>query len=433
MPDIHVDFKEYGKPLKNTVTGMYLPKSPDWNAIRRLFRLDPSIVYLNSGTEGSIPKEIQKNYFRYIKEWASSPSYYFAFDKTFQDWQKSNREKAGKFIGTTGENICITNNTSEGLSMALLGVNLREGDEILSTLHDYPSSESACHVLSKTRGVIYTQLYLPSPAESKEEIVNIFRNAINPKTKVLLISHITYTTGLRMPAKELCRLAAEKNIITIIDGAHALGTLPLEMEETGCDFYAAAGHKWLNGPPGTGILFIRDAKRNPYNLLPIISELYGFETPYPVSDMLQIRGCSDTPGFTAMTDAMALNELIGKEKILNRLLELNHYLQMRIISEWGKDCLLSPSCTPGTQELCSGIVSFVPSRNPLKRFDKDFITGISQRVIQEYKIWIRDVSFMDKPSDGNKLTYVLRVSVNLFNNFDDIDKLILAIKALCEK
>jgi selenocysteine lyase/cysteine desulfurase len=432
MPDIHLDHKEYREPLKDTVTGIALPKSPDWNAIRRLFRLDPSIVYLNSGTEGSIPRDIQKNYCRYIEEWASSPSYYFAFDKTFQDWQKSNRQKAGSFIGTSGENICITNNTSEGLSMALLGLNLREGDEILSTVHDYPSSESVCHVLSKSRGVIYNQLYLPSPAESKEEILNIFRNAIKPGTKVLLISHITYTTGLRMPVNELCQLAAEKNLITIIDGAHALGTLPLDMEEIGCDFYAAAGHKWLNGPPGTGLLFIRDAERNPYNLLPILSELYGFETSCSISDMLQIRGCSNTPGFTAMVDAMALNELIGKEKILSRLLELNHYVQKRIIQEWGKDCLLSPSCTSGTQDLCSGIVSFVPSRDPLKRFDKDFITGISQRVIREQKVWIRDVSFMDKPSDGNKLTYVLRVSANLFNNFDDIDKMILAIKTVCE-
>jgi selenocysteine lyase/cysteine desulfurase len=432
MTDLHFDYKEYREPLKDTATGMDLPKTLDWNAIRRLFRLDPAIVYLNSGTEGSIPMVIQKNYFRYIEKWASSPSYYFAFDKTFQDWQKSNRQKAGNFIGTPGENVCITGNTSEGLSMALLGADLREGDEILSTLHDYPSSESVCHVLSKSEGVIYTQLYLPSPAESKEEIVSVFRNAITRKTKVLLFSHINYTTGLRMPVKELCELATEKNLMTIIDGAHALGTLPLDMEGIGCDFYAAAGHKWLNGPPGTGILFIRDAERNPYSLLPILSELYGFETTYSISDMLQIRGCSNTPGFTAMIDAMTLNELIGKERILSRLLELNHYLQKRIIPEWGEACLLSPSSTPETRELCSGIVSFVPSRDPLKRFDKDFIAGISQRVIREYKIWIRDVSFLDKPSDGNKLTHVLRVSVNLFNDFDDIDKLILAIKAVSE-
>jgi len=430
MPDLHEDYREYTEPTKLAQVPLTFPAFKSWSNVRSQFVLDPDIIYLNSGTEGSMPRIVLDQYHSYLKKWASSPSYYFAFDKVFQDWQTINKQKVGSFVGTSGDNICITDNTTEGLSMVIMGLDFKEGDEIISTLHDYPSSSSMVHVLQKTRGVIYTLLPLPSPASSKEEIVEIFKNAINPKTKVLCFSHINYTTGLCMPVKELCDLAREHNLISIVDGAHALGMLPLNMEEMGCDFYAAAGHKWLNGPPGTGLLYLRNAKNNPHDLLPTISELYGFETQYTLDKMLQIRGCCNTPGFTALADAMQFNNSIGKERIQKRIFELNEYLKKSVIEEWGEECMFSPLPGKDTASLRSGLASFIPTTDFNKRFDSDFMSKVTWDLIKEHKIWIRSTSFLDKVSDGKKLTNVIRVSTNLFNDFDDIDKLMTAILAV---
>ncbi|MGE5340477.1 MAG: aminotransferase class V-fold PLP-dependent enzyme [Candidatus Omnitrophota bacterium] len=441
MPDLHTDYQPYTEPdiepkkRRSGKARLGTPKSVgplDWEKIRREFVFQPGIIYLNSGTEGSMPKPVLSQYSVYLQKWASSPSYFFAFSEVMDDWQKRNREKVAQFLGTTLDNICLTNNTSEGLSMTALGLNFKAGDEVISTLQDFPSSESVFHVLQKTRGIVYTQLPLPTPTVSKEEIIAAFKTSITPKTRALCFSHINYTTGLRMPAKELCDLARENNLISIVDGAHALGMIPLDVEAMGCDFYATSGHKWLNGPPGTGVLYIRDAQHNPFGLVPIISELYGFETAYTIVEMLQIRGCNNTPGFTAMVDAIEFNQNIGKETIEDRILELNTYLKNRVVKEWGEQCLLSP---PGedTHSLSSGIASFIPSKDYWKRYDKEFINDLSWKIIGDYKIWIRSISFLDKCSDGNKLTYAIRVSTNLFNNFEDIDKLMAALREVASK
>lgn len=428
MPDLHADYREYNYPTELEKAPLTFPAFKSWSAVRDQFVLDPDITYLNSGTEGSMPRVVLDQYYSYLRKWASSPNYYSAFDKVLQDWQIINKQKVGSFIGTTGDNICITDNTTEGLSMIIMGLNFKDGDEIISTYHDFPSLESIIHSLQRrNKGIIYTKLPLPSPASSKREIVEIFEEAINCKTRALCFSHINYTTGLRMPVKELCDLARQYNLISIVDGAHSLGMLPLNMDEIGCDFYVSSGHKWLNGPPGTGLLYIRDAKNNPYDLLPIISELYGFETLYSIDQMLQIRGCCNTPGFTAMVDAMQFNDSIGKERIQKRILELNNYLKNCIIEQWGENCLFSPYPSKEMTLLSSGIASFIPTAELNKRFDNKYISDLTWKLSTEYKIWTRPISFLDKISDGNKLTYNIRVSTNLFNNFDDIDKLISAV------
>lgn len=433
MPDLHADYREYIEPEKERLAGVEPLAFVDWEKIRRQFVLNPDITYLNSGTEGSMPEIVLSQYATYLRKWASSPSYFFAFSKVLGDWQELNRKKVAQFVGATFDNICLTDNTSEGLSMTIMGLDFQEGDQVISTLQDYPSSESAFHVLQKTGGIVYTQIPLPTPTESKEEIIESFKKSITSKTKVLCFSHINYTTGLRMPVKELCDLARQNNLISIVDGAHALGMIPLNLEEMGCDFYAAAGHKWLNGPPGTGIYYIRDAKNNPFGLVPIISELYGFETAYTIDQILQIRGCNNTPGFTSMVNAMEFNDSIGKEQIENRILDLNAYLKKRVIDEWGVQCLLSPLPIEKSRDLSSGIASFIPSKDFDKRYDKKFINDTNWKVIKDQKIWIRDISFLDKPSDGDKLTYALRVSTNLFNRFEDVDKLMLALNEIVSK
>jgi selenocysteine lyase/cysteine desulfurase len=343
--DLHANIEEFYEKFDKMQQEDQSLQFTNWEEVRSYYPLDKNITYLNSGTEGSMPEQVLSEYQDYLHKWASSPSYYFAFNKITQDYQKVNRAKVADFISTKEENVCITSNTTEGLGMVLMGLQFEEGDEVIVSLQAYPSLISPLNVLCKTKKIKYKVVPLPTYLDTKQEIVDAFASAITKKTKAICVSHITYTTGLKLPVKEICDLARKNNAISLIDGAHATGMIPLDMEDIGCDFYSAAGHKWLNGPPGTGLLYIKEALKNEHNLLPILSELYGFENTYSITDILQIRGCNNTPGYTALCGAIKLNTDIGKERIYNRILELNDYAKERIIAEWGEKALLTPFVT----------------------------------------------------------------------------------------
>lgn len=428
--DLHEDYKEFVESEKPGTVRTQEKDTSDWDTIRKYYPLESDITYLNSGTEGSMSKQVLELYDNVLKKWAGSPSYYFAFNKITQDWQKINRAEVAKFLNTTEDNIVITDNTTEGISMVLFGLDFKEGDEVIISLQEYPSLVSALNILCQTCKITYKIVPIPTTMNTEEEIVAAFANSISKKTKAICTSHIPYTTGLRMPVEKICKMASKKNIITLIDGAHAMGMLPLDLPDIDCDFYSGAGHKWLNGPPGTGFLYIKNAKENKYNLKPILSELYGFETQYSISDMLQIRGCNNAPGFTALVEAISLNKRIGKDRIFNRIIELSNYVKEKILDKWGDVALLSPYGKE-QQDMCTGITTFVPSSDINKRYDSNFITNLSSKLIDDYKIWIRYINFIDNPEITSNKTWALRVSTNLFNDFKDIDKLMNTLYKLC--
>jgi selenocysteine lyase/cysteine desulfurase len=393
-----------------------------WNNVRAQFALDPQIIHLNTGTEGAMPREIIINLSRYLTEFASNPMQAAALSEDFSYFQQKNRERIAAFTGARADEIVLTTNTTEGMNWIIQGLNLLEGDEVICTLHDHSAASSPLDVIHDRSGVTATYLALPSPASSKEEIVAIFEETITAATKVLCFSHINYTTGLRMPVRELCELAAGRGIITVVDGAHALGMLDINLHDLGCDFYSCAGHKWLNAPPGTGVLYIRDAEKNPWNVWPVVTEAYG----YPLlSTVLQVRGQQNTPALKAMSDAMDFQETIGKSSIEARVLELSSCLKKKVGEVWGSQSLLSPE----SADLSTGITAFVPSTKPEDRYDSSFISGIVTGLRDQYKIYVRSVKFKDSASDTQP-TYALRVSTHIFNSASEIDALIQSIQEI---
>lgn len=398
-------------------------------SIREWFALDPRITYMNSGTEGSMPRPVLSAHASALHTWARSPSYAFAFDPVLGDWQRRNRQATGSFIGTNAENVSLVDNTTEGLSMVLLGLPLKDGDEILTTNQDFGSLNSVLRFLKETRGVRIVRVSLGEPSEISEGILREFERHMSPNTKVLCLSHITYATGLRLPVEEVCALASSRSVLTLVDGAHALGMIPVDVSELGCDFYIAAGHKWLNGPPGTGVLFIRNGRSNPYRLRPPISEIFADEDEYTIQEMNQIRGCTNAPGFTAMVAAMEFCNCIGVECIAEHILSLADYLKARVVDTWGTDALLSAPPDTAHRSLSSGLVSFVPSRDPGARFDAQFVTTTAWKLIWGYNIWIRYVAFKQSTGEG-RITYAIRASTAIFNNRRDVDHLVSTLVRL---
>ena len=234
-----------------------LSRDSSWAEVQKQFMLDPEIIYMNIGTEGSLPRPVYDAYIASLKQFTASPTDAAFLNEDLNYFQETNREKVAKFMGAKKDEIVITGNTAMGINVVLFGLDYKNGDEIISTHHDHVAELSPSKILAKRRDIKFTQIAIPSPPSDKKEIVSAFRKAIRQsqnKPKVLLICHINFTTGLRMPVKELCQLAKENNMISVIDGAHGLGMLDLDMKELGCDYYSTAGHKWLNCLPGTGVL-----------------------------------------------------------------------------------------------------------------------------------------------------------------------------------
>ena len=289
---------------------------------------------------------------------------------------------------------------------------------MLTTLHEYPSGLACWRLLREPRNVTMTQIELPFPAENKEGIVDAFARAITPRTRVMSFCHINFTTGLRMPVKELCRLARDNGIISVVDGAHAIGMLDLNLHDLGCDFYAASPHKWLNAPPGTGVLYIRDGMLE--NFWPTITET---SPPFaPDINVLQGRGQQFTPAFACLNDLIDFQQnTIGKERVESRILALSSYVKDKIRETWGEESLFSPV----DEALSSGLTSF----NPFADHSDFTKIKVYTRLREKYNIIVRSVCFKNRLSDP-KSTAAMRVSTHIFNNYREIDKLIDSLQAL---
>lgn len=402
----------------------------DWRAVRRQFLLPADMVYLNSGSEGSMPGFVQAGLNRYSAQWAANPSYSFFDDPVLGEDQTVNRAALARFTGTAAENICITNNTTMGLAMVVNGLDFKRGDQILTTNQEHYSLLSPLNVLTQRFGVEVVQVPIPTPPPSPEAIVAAFENAIstNPKVRGLFFSHVTWTTGLRLPVAELCALARRQGAVTLVDGAQSMGVVDLDFNQLGCDFYACPGHKWLNGPPGTGILYIRDAARNPFNLWPTISE-ESLEPQNPISTQLQVRGCNNTPSYAAMVMAMEFEAAIGKRAIEQRLVELSAAVKLNVVSRWGTGALFTPS----DPRMSSGITAFVPSTDPNKRHDQNFINTVVTALQKQFGIWGRSTLFVNSADPSGQTNYAIRISTNIFNDERQIVRLFDALSQITKE
>ena len=392
-----------------------------WKLVRTQFVLAPGLIYMNTGTEGSMPRCVLSRIGSYYREFAQNPHYAVVDSEYYNYFQTQTRTNIAAFLGAgaTENEIVITMNTTEGMGFVANGLTLQAGDEVLTTLHEHEAGICPWYLARDRRNVTVTQLPLPTPATSNEEIVALFENAITPQTKVMSFCHINYTTGLRMPVKELCQLARDHGIISLVDGAHAIGMFNLDLHDLGCDFYATSPHKWLCAPPGTGVLYMR--KDSQTLIYPTLTELYPYDPEY-YSDSFQFRGQLNTPSFACINDVMDFHNTIGKDRVQERILDLSTYAKEKITENWGADKLFSPT----DRELSSGLVSFNPFDDP---YNNSNTKKVSSALKDGYNIVIRTVSFKDNASD-TQAKRALRVSTQIYNNYDEIDTLISAIKEI---
>ncbi len=408
--------------------------------------LSNNFVYLNNGTEGSMPRCVISELQLSIEKWAADPTNSYESDTVFGKRQDSNRADVAQFFGVHRDNICLTDNTTMGLSFSLLGIDFKANDKVIISNQEHNAILSPLQMMQQRTGIqIITQAF-PSVEKLKsmnsaQLIDHLFPNIDRLKNaKALCVSHVYPTTGVRLSLKLLRKKADELNIdYLIVDGAQSLGMLDLAGKNehiSHCDFYAGSGHKWLNGPPGTGLLYIKNKHIQPPEFYPVGSQRMfkylntGRNNPskYPMAKALQVRGSSHTLGFHAMLGALHyVNQSGGFKTIERHILKLSKRVKTFIFENAPKS-LISPNLEA---TLTSGLTVFYAfSWDKPKNIFTDKST--TEKVVAEllkHNVQIRSIGF-----DNNGQThYALRVSTGYFNSDADLFTFQYALKNVLEK
>ncbi len=229
-----------------------------WLHIRHAFTVDRNMINLNNGGVSPAPRVVSETEKRLLDIENMSPSYYMW--RILDPGLETVRRRLAKEFGCDPEEIAITRNASEALEIVQSGMDLKEGDEILTTNQDYPRMITSWQQRERRDGVVLKQLKFPVPPPSMDFLVELFEKNITPKTKVIHICQITNRTGQIFPVKKICQMARSKGIEVVVDGAHAFTHFPFKQADLDCDYYGTSLHKWLLAPIGTGMLYVKREK-----------------------------------------------------------------------------------------------------------------------------------------------------------------------------
>ncbi|MBI4469160.1 MAG: aminotransferase class V-fold PLP-dependent enzyme [Acidobacteria bacterium] len=227
-----------------------------WAETRAQFLLDPGQLFFNTGTLGSCPIPVMEAV-KQASEWINAEPTYGYYVRCAPRVEAA-RVKAARLIGCSPTELTITHSTTEGMNAIARGLGLRPRDEVVITTHEHHGGEAIWQRLESSSGVKLTRVSPPDQPQSESQIIECFDRALGRrKPRLVSVSHILYTTGMKMPVKALAEWAHARKALLMVDGAHPVGLMPVDVRDIGCDFYVASGQKWLCGPPGTGLLYAR--------------------------------------------------------------------------------------------------------------------------------------------------------------------------------
>ena len=229
-----------------------------WREIQQAFTVNRSYVNLNNGGVCPSPRVVQEAMKRYLDLSNEAPVY--TMWQLLEPLVESVRRGLALEFGCDPEEMAITRNASEGLEAVQLGLDLSPGDEVLTTTHDYGRMLTTWRQRERRDGIVLKTISFPFPPPSLETLAERFEQAVTPRTKIILVCHMTNLTGQVFPVKRICQMARARGIETIVDGAHAFALIPFKHEDLDCDYYGTSLHKWLFAPHGTGFLYVRRSK-----------------------------------------------------------------------------------------------------------------------------------------------------------------------------
>lgn len=287
--------------------------------MRDRFQLDPDLIFLNHGSFGARPHEVMQAQRRWQAEMEANPAAFMSRRSGALLGQA--RERLGAYLGADPHELAFVSNATTGVNIVAQSLDLRPGDEVLGTDLEYGACDATWRFACERRGAVYRTVHIPLPLD-RASLTDQLMAQVSARTRLIFLSHITSATALILPVAPVCAAARGRGILTLVDGAHAPGQVPLNLRELGADFYTGNGHKWMCGPVGSAFLHAR-REHHPMLHAPVVSWGYVAETvapagpsphfdPYTGTDTLQRRlqwqGTRDLSAWLALPAAIEFQE-----------------------------------------------------------------------------------------------------------------------------
>ncbi|HKV24356.1 MAG TPA: aminotransferase class V-fold PLP-dependent enzyme [Candidatus Acidoferrum sp.] len=376
-----------------------------WGKIRGAYQRDPELLNFNNGGVAPAPDSVLEAEIEAIRYSNRLPAYRMWHD--LEPKVEDVRKKLAAMWKTDAECIAITRNASESLQIAQFGIDLQPGDEVLATSQDYPRMITTWQQRERREKIVLKQMNFDVPVKDPKEFVRMYEQGITPRTKVIHVSHVIFLTGQILPIKEICALARERGIISLVDGAHAFAHVPFDFTEVDCDFYGSSLHKWLSAPIGTGMLYVKKER---------IEKHWALMAAPPSMDK-NIRkfeeiGTHPAAMHNAILQALEFHEQIGDERKFARL----RYLKNRWAERLGK--------VPGAKVLVeleadqSGAFGTI-------HFDSIEPGKLSEALLEKHKIFV--VPIVTPSFQG------IRVSSNVYTSTAEVDRFCEAVEDVVKR
>ena len=391
--------------------------STDNSDLRELFLLRPDVVFLNHGSFGACPRPVFEIYQQWQRELERQPVEFLG--RRFTDLMRTARQVLGTFVGADTDDLVYVPNATTGLNVVARSLPLQPGDQVLATDHEYGALDRTWRFVCAKRNAVYVNKPLPLPIRSVEEAIETIWAGVTPHTRVLFISHITSPTALILPVAELIRRAREAGILTVVDGAHAPGQIPLDLTVLGADFYAGNPHKWTCSPKGSAFLY---ARREMQHLLEPLVVSWGWNRGDESAGLLDLgdhssrfvdeqewQGTRDPAAYLSVPAAIQFQAEHNWPRVRQECHELVRHAR-QAISEMTE---IEPIC-PDSPEWYAQMVTI-----PLPPCEAE---QLKSRLYDEYRVEVPIITWGDRQ--------FVRVSVQGYNTREDVEMLLKALKRL---
>lgn len=219
------------------------------------FMLDPDVTFLNHGSYGACPREVFESYLNWQRELERQPVEFMG--RRVSELLDTARQNLAAYIGASADDVVFVPNATTGINLVAKSLHLEAGDQVLATDHEYGACQYTWEHYCRQSGAVYVSRPVSLPLTTPDAMSESFWEGVTPRTRVIFISHITSPTALVFPIAEICARARQHGMITVIDGAHAPGQVPLDLTTLDPDFYTGNCHKWMCAPKGSGFLYVR--------------------------------------------------------------------------------------------------------------------------------------------------------------------------------
>jgi len=382
---------------------------PDyWGELRKQFPMPPDEAYCNTGTVGASPLRVLKAVFDHAiqsnvraahVDWSGGGMSLLSGYGAYVDL----REKVGRLINADYRLVSLTQNATMGMNLLAGGLDIPEGAEVLTTDIEHPGGRCAWELHAERKGSKHRKVEIPRSIDGPAEIVAAFEKAITPDTYLLSFPHISSEQGIVFPAKQICELARERGIISVVDGAQTPGHIRIDVEKLGCDAYYGSPHKWLMAPAGNGFLYVKESLIDKVWTTLASSQWDNHEDN---GYRLGQRGTGNPSLLVGFEAALDLHFDIGPQRVYHRIRELGDRLRAGLAKIDGVEIV-----TP-LDSMCAGLTTFK-------------VRGVDDKEVQN-QLWARGKIQPRALSEGRGIRY----STHIYNSEDEVDRTLAIVNDL---